>query len=175
VIETERLLLRRFTTADVDDFVALYGDPEVRRFIAVSDDFGPELARRRIEADQTEWDQLGHRMLVMIERSSGRFLGRVALYDWPQFGEIEVGWALRADARGHGFATEAARAVANWGFEHLRPPYLTAMIKPINEPSIGVAERLGMSTIRDEVLHGVPVIVYAVDRDRWTALVQPMA
>jgi RimJ/RimL family protein N-acetyltransferase len=101
-------------------------------------------------------------MLVMIERASGRFVGRAALYDWPQFGETEVGWVVRADARGCGFATEAGRAFAAWGFEHLKPPYLTAMIKPENVASIRVAERLGMSVLREDVLNGMPLVVYSV-------------
>jgi RimJ/RimL family protein N-acetyltransferase len=115
----------------VDDFVALYSDSELRRFIAVSDDFGPEGARRRIENDDEEWNRLGRRMLVMIERSSGRFIGRVALYDWPEFGETEVGWALRPDARGYGFATEAGRAFASLGVRASRPALRRLADRPL--------------------------------------------
>jgi len=168
-------LLRRFTVADVDDFVALYSDPELRRFIAVSDDFGSERARRRIENDDEEWNRLGRRMLVMIERSSGRFIGRVALYDWPEFGETEVGWALRPDARGYGFATEAGRAFASWGFEHLVLPYVVSLIAPDNGASIRVAQRLGMNVLRDDILNGKSVVVYSVTADGLAAACHPDA
>jgi RimJ/RimL family protein N-acetyltransferase len=120
-----------------------------------------------MEADEEEWDKFGHRMLAVIERDSGRFLGRVAVYDWPRFGETEVGWALRADARGRGFATEAAAAFGTWGFETLDPPYMTAMIRPDNAPSMRVAERLGMTVLRDDLLSDRPVVVYAVTRETW--------
>ncbi len=62
-------------------------------------------------------------MHAVLGRLSGRFLGRVGLKYWPQFDETEVGWVLRRDAWGHGYATEAARACLDWGFGNLAIPY----------------------------------------------------
>jgi len=107
---------------------------------------------------------LGHRIVAIEERANGRFAGRVLLYDWPQFGETEIGWTLLSGARGNGYATEAARAFADWGFANLNVPYLISLIDPENEPSRRVAERLGMSVIRGEVLEGEPHDVYALRR-----------
>jgi len=162
MIETQRLLLRRFASADVDDFVALQTDPEVRRFIQLAQPFGRRQAAERVQADEAEWEELGHRMLAIEERASGRFLGRVTLHHWAHLGETEIGWALRGDARGRGFATEAARAYASWGFRNLAVPYLTAMIRPDNARSIAVAARLGMTELRTDVLSGNPVVVYSI-------------
>jgi RimJ/RimL family protein N-acetyltransferase len=78
-----------------------------------------------------------------------------------------VGWVLRREAWGQGFATEAARACAGWEFGNLDIPYLTAMIRPENEPSIRVAERLGMTPLRDDVLFDDAVVVYSVKRRDW--------
>jgi RimJ/RimL family protein N-acetyltransferase len=83
---------------------------------------------------------------------------------WPQFDETEVGWVLHPSAWGHGFATEAGRACVEWGFGELGLPYLTAMIRPENSPSIRVAERLGMRARRRDVLLDLPVVVYSLDR-----------
>ena len=164
MIETERLLLRRFALPDVDDFVALQADREVSRYIQVAQPFGREQATERVQSDEAEWQERGRRLLAIEERAGGRFLGRVTLHDWEQFGETEIGWALRGDARGQGFATEAARAYMAWGFRNLDVPYLTAMIRPDNAPSIAVAARLGMTEVRSDVLSGNPVVVYAVSR-----------
>jgi len=164
MIETQRLLLRRFASADVDDFVALQADPEVRRYIQLAQPFGREQASERIQNDEVEWQERGRRMLAIEERAGGRFLGRVTLHHWAQFGETEVGWALRGDARGRGFATEAARAFADWGFRNFDVPYLTAMIRPDNARSIAVAARLAMTELRTDVLSGNPVVVYSVSR-----------
>jgi RimJ/RimL family protein N-acetyltransferase len=96
-----------------------------------------------------------------VDRESGRFLGRTGLKYWPQFEETEVGWVLRPDAWGQGYATEAARACLDWAFTELGLPFVTAMIAPGNERSIRVAERIGMEPIREDELLGDPVVVYA--------------
>jgi RimJ/RimL family protein N-acetyltransferase len=89
----------------------------------------------RVEADAREWDDLAHRFLAVMDGRTGRFLGRAAVYDWPQFGETEVGWVLLPDARGQGFATEAGAAALTWSFRILDVPYPTALIRPDNERS----------------------------------------
>lgn len=106
-------------------------------------------------------------MLAVLDRASGRFLGRAGLKYWPQFDETELGWVLRSDAWGHGYATEAGRACLQWGFSEFAMPYLTAMIQPENVRSIRVAERLGLTPLRTDVLLGDPVVVYILGREHW--------
>ena len=161
LIETDRLVLRPLTTADLDEVVELHAMPEVKRTMGV---FGRSAARSRLERNELEWNERGHGLVAIIERATGRFLGRSGLKYWPQFDETEVGWVLRVDAWGHGFATEAGRACLDWGFRDLDVPYLTAMIRPDNHRSIHVAERLGMTPIRSDSLMGLPVVVHAIDR-----------
>jgi hypothetical protein len=78
---------------------------------------------------------------IETERA-GRFLGRAGLRYWPQFDETEIGWVLCWDAWGRGYASEAAGAILDWGFEVVPAPYITAMIDTDNERSIRVARRL---------------------------------
>jgi RimJ/RimL family protein N-acetyltransferase len=165
-IETDRLILRPLGSADFDEVLALSREPTVIEFLgAVSEQ---EVAER-LAFYERAWQERGHDLLAILERSSGRFLGRAGLRYWPQFGETEVGWALAGAARGHGYATEAAQACLKWGFENFPLPYITAMIRPDNSRSLGVARRLGMEPIRDDVLFGVPVVVHATPRERWTS------
>lgn len=121
-------------------------------------------AEERLRRDEVEWRERGHGMLAVLEKESGEFLGRAGLKYWPQFDEIELGWALRRAVWDHGYATEAGRACVELGFAELDVPYLTAMINRANGRSIAVAERLGMSPVRDDELLGEPVVVYAVRR-----------
>ena len=171
-IQTDRLLLRPITLADLDEFVAIHADAAVTRFVR---SFAPDQAIARIRLDQREWAERGHGLVAIIERATGRFIGRAGLKYWPQLDETEVGWVLRRDAWGHGFATEAGRACLNWGFESLQVRYLTAMIRPDNARSIHVAKRLGMSPLRRDVLTDVPVVVYAVNREDWISRPPPLA
>jgi RimJ/RimL family protein N-acetyltransferase len=162
VLNTERLLLRPLGVADIDEFVEMHDHPEVARFI-------PRLERpaaiERLRHAEGEWSQRGHGIFAVLDRVTGRFLGRAGLKYWPQFDETELGWVLRRDAWGHGYATEAGRACLTWGFSTLTVPYLTAMIHPDNSASIGVARRLDMTPLRDDVLLGSDVVVYAIARD----------
>jgi len=161
LIETDRLLLRPLATADLDEVVAMHASPEV---VATMGTFDRATALARLERNEHEWNERGHGLVAILERASGRFVGRSGLKYWPQFDETEVGWVLRPDAWGQGFATEAGRACLEWGFRRLDVPYLTAMILPDNGRSIGVAVRLGMRPIRSDFLMELPVTVYAVDR-----------
>jgi RimJ/RimL family protein N-acetyltransferase len=161
LIETDRLLLRPLTVADLDDIDALNAMSEVVRTMGSVDRL---TAAARLELGEREWRDRGYGLMAVIERATGRFLGRSGLKYWPQFGETEVGWVLRSDVWGHGFATEAGRACIEWGFGSLGLTYLTAMIRPDNDRSIRVAERLGMRRLRPDVLVDIPVVVYVIGR-----------
>jgi RimJ/RimL family protein N-acetyltransferase len=165
-IETERLLLRPLEEQDVEALVALHATPEVSRFMTVLD---RERALRRINQNHRDCAERGYGMVSIVDRETGRFLGRSGLKGWPQFGEVEVGWAVTPACWGRGVATEAGRACIGWGFEMLEVPYLTAMIRPDNDRSIRVAERLGMSPLRRDDLNGQGVVVYAITRNAWAS------
>lgn len=163
-IETERLLLRPFQSEDVDDIVALHAHPEVNSFVRGLD--RADTLQFLVRAGR-EWEERGHGMMAIVDSQSGRFIGRTGLRYWPQFAEVEVGWVLDPGVWGRGFATEAGRACADWGFARFELPYITAMIRADNERSIRVAERLGMTPLRADDLGGIPVIVHAVTREAW--------
>jgi RimJ/RimL family protein N-acetyltransferase len=163
-IDTERLRLRPMRMADLDEYLEMHDDPEVTRFVERRDRQG---SVERLRADEREWRERGHGMFAVLDRASGRFLGRVILKHWPQFEETELGWTLRRDAWGHGYATEAAAAVRDWGFANLDLPYLTSMVHPDNEASARLARRLGMSELRTDVLLDTPVVVYWLSREQW--------
>ena len=165
VIETDRLLLRPLERSDAGELVAMHADPEVGRFFVRGVD--QARARQLIEIDRQEWRDRGHGLLAVIDRASGAWLGRVALKYWENFDEVEVGWALRREVWGRGYATEAAYACASWGFRDFDMPYLTAMIRPGNLRSVAVARRLSMTPLRADLFSEVAVVVYAITRARW--------
>lgn len=161
VIETPRLLLRPFRLDDVDAVFAMHSEPHVERF------FG---ATTRAEVEEwlviglRTWAEGGYTRLAMVDRATGEFVGRSGLKHWEQFDEVEVGWMVRAAHLGRGYATEAGRASLDWGFANLSVDYITAMIRHENTESIAVAERLGMSFLREDRLHDAPTLVFAISR-----------
>jgi RimJ/RimL family protein N-acetyltransferase len=140
-IHTERLILRPPTMADFDRWAELMADPEASRYIggAVS----KSMAWRALMAMAGAWTLTGVGMFSVIDRHSGRWLGRIGPWqphDWPG---TEVGWSLHPDAHGKGYATEAARAAIDYAFDTLGWTEVIHCIDPDNVPSQKVAERLG--------------------------------
>lgn len=158
VLMTTRLSMHPLTRAYLDAVTSLYADPRVTTFLKPLDE-AAHLARLRETEDM--WSTRGYGRVALHDRTSGRFLGRGGLHYWDQFGEVEVGWVLSADAWGHGYATEAGSAWIDWAFAELDVPYVTACIAPENVPSLAVAERLTMTPLRSDELHGRAVVVYA--------------
>jgi RimJ/RimL family protein N-acetyltransferase len=165
-IETERLRLRRATTDDLDELVAIHADPEIERFM---DRFGPDEAASWLAGVDRNWSERGYGRVLITDRVTGRLLGRTGLAYFPDFSEIELGWTLRRNAWGNGYATEAARACADWAFRDFEIPHLISLIEPTNDRSVQVAHRLGMSALREVVAFGRPMIMHAVTRDIWLA------
>lgn len=150
IIESERLLLRPFAADDLDDLVALNADAEVmRHFLSPLDRDATVAAIERYETHRAAY---GFAMSAAVERATGRLLGIIGLqhirYEAPFTPAIEIGWRLRRDAWGHGYAIEGARAALDWGFGPGALGEIVAVTLPGNLRSRSVMDRLGMT--RDE-------------------------
>jgi ribosomal-protein-alanine N-acetyltransferase len=146
-IKTQRLLLRHWYEEDLAPFAALNGDPEVMRYFpatltpAESDEFARYV--QGLIAVQ------GWGLWAVEVLGGAPFIGFVGL-NRPRFEAhftpaIEVGWRLDRAHWGHGYATEAAAASLSFAFEELDCPEVVSFTSLINERSIRVMRRLGMS------------------------------
>jgi RimJ/RimL family protein N-acetyltransferase len=175
VLETERLLLRVPDWHDAGAFVDAVADEEVMRYIGDGLPHGPEEAARWIETDRRRWELDGFGRFAVVRREDDRVIGRVGLSAWhpetwvhasraevgPQ-AEIELGWTLVRPMWGHGYATEAARAVRDWATQELGLRRLISLIHPQNMQSKRVAERLDETYERDIVTaKGYPAEVWS--------------
>jgi RimJ/RimL family protein N-acetyltransferase len=158
VLRTDRLLLRPIEERDVEPLASLYADPEVVRYLRPLDTEG---TRRQVTTFRREWHERGCGPFAIIDRSTGHFLGRSGLHYWPDLDETEVGWVLRRDVWGRGYATEAGRTSLDWGFREHRLRRIVAIVAVGNSASSAVAGRLGMSVLREDEIFDRPVIVYA--------------
>jgi RimJ/RimL family protein N-acetyltransferase len=99
-------------------------------------------------------------------KSTGEFLGdcgvTVQLVDAVE--ELEIGYHLRRDRWGHGYATEAAQACRDWSFAHRNMDHVISLIRPENMPSRSVAERNGMTIWKEVDWRGLLHYVYRVNR-----------
>lgn len=178
--QTERLSLRRATLDDVDLFFALDSDPDVMRFIG---DGHVVTDRRRTEAAVVErvltgderWPGLG--LWVCETRQEGQPIGWAMLkpcvlsfYHEGVLHEptshIELGYRLLGRAWGQGYATEAARALVDYGFERLGLPEILAVAIAEHAASIRVLYKAGLVDYGRARYQGMNVNVYGVWRGR---------
>lgn len=119
------------------------------------------------------WTLLGYGMFSVIERSSGRWVGRVGPWQPEGWPGTEIGWGLSRAALGRGYATEAAAAAMDWAVDTLGWSDLIHCIDPANEASKRVATRLGSSFRSLGVLPApydkTPVEVWGQTREAWLA------
>jgi RimJ/RimL family protein N-acetyltransferase len=151
-LETERLLLRRFTESDVGNLHDLDGDPEVMRFINGSrpvprDVIREETLPRFLRAYQ-RFEGFG--VWATIERSTGEFVGWFEFYPRKDVvpEEVELGYRLRRSAWGKGYATEGSRALIRKGFTELGVQRVVAETMAVNLASRRVMEKAGLTYVR---------------------------
>jgi len=183
-LTTERLVLRDFTDedGDVEALFALDDDPEVMRFIN-----GGKPASRAAIRERTLPKMLrgfpgfggGRAVWAAEERATGRFVGWFALRPVePDRADVaDLGYRLRRDAWGLGYATEGARALVDKGFRELGVRRIVADTMTVNTRSRRVLEKAGLSFVRR--FHGVwPEVIegsdqgdveYALTRAAWDA------
>ena len=102
----------------------------------------------------------------MIQKSSGELIGDCGLIHQVVDGEeeIEIGYHVRRDLWGQGCAAEAASACRDYGFSQLAAEHLISLIRPENQPSRRVAEKIGMKLWKQVLWRDLPHCVYMIRR-----------
>jgi RimJ/RimL family protein N-acetyltransferase len=144
-LRTPRLTLRQWRDEDREPFAAVNADPETMRYFPAtldaeaSDAFADRIAAHLDEHDWGLW-------AVDLD---GEFLGFAGLnvprFEAPFMPATEIGWRFRRSAWGHGYATEAARAVVAVAFERLQLEEIVSFTTVTNTASRRVMERIGMT------------------------------
>jgi RimJ/RimL family protein N-acetyltransferase len=152
LLETDRLILRRFTMADVDNLVGLDSDSAVTHFITG----GLPTSREEVEHDvlprflgyYERFDGLG--FWAVVEKSTGDFLGwfHFRPRDWDMPVEVELGYRLRRSAWGKGYATEGSVALIRKGFTDLGVERVFAETMAVHVASRRVMEKAGLNFTR---------------------------
>ena len=176
--ETDRLILRDWREEDWPFFWEGTNTPGVMRWLGgVCDGAKRDAAQQRLLSYEREH---GHTFWCVERRSDGAILGFCGLKRSNQsggpLGMMEVGWRLREDAWGRGYAKEAATASLDLAFDRFDAEKVIAMTVQRNTASWGLMERLGMRR-RDDLdfdnaefdKEDPVIIVYSADRASWTA------
>lgn len=170
-IETDRLLLRLPMREDFEGWAAFMADQEATRFLGGVQ--VREVAWRGFVAMVGAWAIQGFAMFSVIEKASGRWIGRLDPWmpeGWPG---TEVGWSLVRDVWGKGYATEGSTAAIDWAFANLGWSEVIHTIAPDNLASQAVARKLGSSvrgpTHMPPPFEDVVINVWGQTREQWFA------
>jgi len=169
VMETERLILRPWRSADIAPNTAMLADPVSGRFITAD---GKPITEafagwRNAAIMAGHWALYGIGMFVVEERSTGSFVGRVGPWLPPGWPGFEIGWGIAKEFRGKGYAVEAARASIDWSFATFEIDRVIHCIDSENAASQAVARRLGASKDRGFELIGHVADIWVTARDSW--------
>jgi len=180
ILTTARLRLEPLADIHLEAFNAMNADPEVMRYLTGKPETLDE-SRAVIERVKGRWAEVGYSWWAILERDGGRLVGAGAVQNLRREATLlpdmdcplEVGWRLRREHQGRGYATEAARAIADHAFGALGADELLAVCHPDNKASWSVMERLGMQPQGLQRWYGKDLLTYRIDaagwRDRSTA------
>ena len=164
LLQTERLIIRPFRPDDEAGAIELFMDPGFMVW-SLDPPHSRDSARAKLQGFIDLHQAHGFSKLAVIARDGRSLLGYCGFALEPIEGPPapELGFRLHPDARGKGFATEAARAVVEDAIARLDMPFVQAIVAEKNAASRRVLEKLGMNYRRNLMLHGHEWMLYRLD------------
>jgi RimJ/RimL family protein N-acetyltransferase len=167
VITTDRLVLRRLTHDDFDAVRRIHSDPEV--MWVYGEVFSEDKTREFIQRNLDRYEKHGVAFFAITLKNDGELIGcgGIIMQETDQGVEPEIGYQIRRDQQGNGYATEMARACIQYAFGTMKANHIISLIRPDNMPSRRVAEKNGLSVDREMMFHEMPHLVYRLTKAEW--------
>ncbi|MDR6551640.1 GNAT family N-acetyltransferase [Paenibacillus qinlingensis] len=150
-VETTRLRLRDWEEADLEPFCQLNADEEVMRFFPKT--LSKDETHAFYHAIQAEFKECGFGFYAVETKENNAFIGFIGFHRAIFKAEftpcIEIGWRLRKEAWGKGYATEGAEACLRYGFDELGLDDVYSFTAEINKPSQSVMMKIGMRFVNE--------------------------
>ncbi|MES2773498.1 MAG: GNAT family N-acetyltransferase [Bacteroidota bacterium] len=163
ILETPRLYLRLMTPADAAHAFELNSDPEVVRYTGDGPFENIEAAASFL-ANYKDYEKYGIGRWAVVRKEDGAWLGWCGLKFLPEEDEVDLGYRLHQRYWGQGYATEAAKACLQYGFEKFAYPFIVGRVLVENKGSIKVLENCGLRLIESKSFHGEEGLYYRIDR-----------
>lgn len=167
MLETKRLLIRKFTPEDLDKLIELRSDPEVIKYLGGRRLQNPEAIATRLQFYLDCYEKFGFGMGALVWKETGEMIGWCGLQPLEETGEIEVGYGMIKEFWGRGIGYECARAWLEYGFEKANLERIVAVANPENIGSWRIMEKCGMRYEKTDQHYGMDCVFYAVSKDEF--------
>ena len=152
IAATSRLIVRTWDETDVDNLCHLTQERGIGDFaISSYRNFSREKAHEWIAREQQRFQKSGLARFAVERAETGKIIGISGIFEMlpPDEDKVELNYRYPIRHRGHGYATEAAKAILGYGFQTLNLKSIDAVTEPENEPSKRILGRLGFHKIGD--------------------------
>ena len=168
ILTTDRLRLVPMSDEHFDGLFAMNSDPAVMRYITGKPDTAED-TRAMIERVKERWALYGFSWWTFFERETDLIIGAGCVQHLGRDpgNPLELGWRLRQDRWGQGYASEAARRMPSFAFDNLHAALLCAVCHPENRASSHVMEKLGMSYKGEEAWYDMTCSRYEITGREW--------
>lgn len=167
IIETERLLLRPLVKGDFETLCKLRSDEEVMQYMGGAEFAKPEKILERLHHYIDHYKKHGFAVMAVILKETNEMIGSAGLQYLENTDDVEVGYGFDKPFWGKGYASEAAKALLNFGFEKCGLEKIVAVAIPENKASRHVMEKLGMTYIKNKIHYGSDCVYYSITKDEF--------
>ena len=165
-IESERLILRRWTLQDAPTVNHIYADSETMRLFANGQTFTPEELAASFVNVIKEYSETNLGNYAVVERSTGDIIGHCGIHISREPGiDVEADWLISRDRWNRGYATEAAGAVLSSAFALHGLHRIGGVAHRDNAASIAVMRKLYMTPFAELLRFEMPSVLYSVSAD----------
>lgn len=168
ILETKRCILRELTEDDLDELYEIYRDPSVTLYTeGLYEDREAEHAYIR-DYTQQVYRFCGYGIWAVIQKESGRLIGRAGLACREGFDTPELGYVIGTPYQRQGYATEVCRAIVEYAARELGFTTLRVLFREENKASLGLCRKLGFREDREIETDGVKMqqYIYTVAQGR---------
>ena len=168
--ETVRLTFRKLNEEDFETWSSFCEDREIMQYFAFPEtDLASVICRKWFDKIYWRYENNLGGMNVLIDKSSGKFMGQCGLLvqTVDEQEELEIGYSLMPQARGLGYALEAAKKCRDFAFENDFSDSIISIIHPDNLASQRVALKNELKLWKQTQFHGVKVNVYRITKEEW--------
>jgi RimJ/RimL family protein N-acetyltransferase len=143
ILQTQRLLLREFETADAQFIIELVNDPDWIKYIVDKHIYTEEAAIAYIESLRVNYEEFDFGFYCMVEKDSGKPIGLCGLIKRPYLELVDLGFATLKEYRNRGYTSEASKAMMHFAHKNLELEQLAAITNINNYASRKLLLKLG--------------------------------